>query len=322
VVPGATTILVPIAGVNAIGQTLEESHVHRSELVAALAQQPPGSVITPQTLARVLSHPEGGAKQRPAGARLVPMLNKTDTDAAMRQACEAAGIMLAGPGVDSVMISSMKEEPPIREAWTHVAGIVLAAGKSSRYGGIKQTLPWNNTTFVAHSVRLALDAGLDPVIAVVGHQADVTEKSLAGLPVKLVYNPDYESGQSTSLRKGMEELPSYISASVFLLADQPLVTADIVKEIVSAHRRSFAPACVPLFEGKRGNPVLFDRSLFHELRQLRGDTGGRELLEKHWNAIATVPASRAVLVDIDSPEDYERLKIEYRRQETEFRRND
>ncbi|MBN1566433.1 MAG: putative selenium-dependent hydroxylase accessory protein YqeC [Acidobacteria bacterium] len=118
VVPEATTILVPIAGINAIGQTLEEAHVHRAELAAGLAQQPLGSDITPQTLARVLPHPEGGAKQRPAGARLVPMLNKADTDAALQQAREAAKMMLANPAVDSVIICSMLQDPPVHEVWT------------------------------------------------------------------------------------------------------------------------------------------------------------------------------------------------------------
>jgi molybdenum cofactor cytidylyltransferase len=319
VVPEATTILAPIAGLNSIGQVLEESHVHRSELAAALAQQPLGSNITPQTLARVLVHSEGGAKHRPAGARLAPVLNKADTDAAMQQGCEAAEKMLTDATVDTVIISTMQQEPPVRESWTHVAGIVLAAGKLTGFGDTKQILPWDDTAPAAHSVRIALDAGLDPVIAVLGYQADKVEKSLAGLPVRLVYNSDFGSGQGTSFRKGLEALPRYTGAAVFLLADQPLVTAEIIRTMVHAHRQSFAPACVPVFEGKRGNPALFDKSLFRELAELRGDAGGGELLEKHVGSIATVPASRKVLLDVDTPEEWERLKTEDRRQKTEDR---
>jgi molybdenum cofactor cytidylyltransferase len=299
VVPEATTILAPIAGLNSIGQALGESHVHRSELAAALAQQPLGSAITPQTLARVLLHPEGGAKHRPAGARLAPVLNKADTDTAMRQGCEAAANMLADPTVDTVILSTMQQEPPVRESWTHVAGIVLAAGKPTGFGDTKQFFPWNDITPAAHSVRMALDAGLDPVIAVLGYLANKVEKSLAGLPVRLVYNSGFESGQSTSFRKGLEALPPYTGAAVFLPADQPPVTAEIIRAIVHAHRQSFAPACVPVFEGKHGNPVLFDRSLFRELAELRGDTGGRVLLEKYIGSIATVPASREVPSDMN-----------------------
>jgi molybdenum cofactor cytidylyltransferase len=318
VVPESTTILVPIAGLNSIGQPLDEAHVHRSELAAALAQQPLGSAITPQTLARVLSHPQGGGKNCPPGARLVPILNKTDTEEAIRNANETAADLLTYASVDSVIISSMQQDLPVREAWTRTAGIVLAAGQAKRFGSTKQILPWAGTTLAAHSVRAALDAGLDPVIVVLGHQAEKVEKTLAGLPVQLVFNSDFESGQSTSLRKGLEALPPRVGAAVFLLADQPFVTAGIVKSIIHAHRSSFAPACVPVCEGQRGNPVLFDRSTFAELNELRGDTGGRELLEKYGEAIATVPANRDVLVDIDTREEYEKQESGDRIQETEF----
>jgi molybdenum cofactor cytidylyltransferase len=311
VVPEATTILAPLAGLNSIGQTLEESHVHRSELAAVLAQQPLGSNITPQTLARVLVHPEGGAKRRPAGARLAPILNKADTDAAMHQGCQAAVKMLTDPGVDTVILSTMQQEPPVRESWTHIAGIVLAAGKPARFGDTKQIPPRSNTTPAAHSVRMALDAGLDPVIVVLGYQAVRVEKTLTGLPVRPVYNSEFESGQSTSFRKGLEALPRYAGAAVFLLPGQPLVTAETIRALVNAHRQSFAPACVPVFEGKRGNPALFDRSLFRELGELCGDTGGRVLLDKYVESIVTVPTNRKELLDMNGQES------EYRIQESE-----
>ena len=309
VVPESTTILAPIAGLNSIGQPLDEAHVHRAELAAALARQPLGSAITPQTLARVLSHPDGGAKLRPAGARLVPILNKTDSDEALRQASEAAENMLAASTVDTVVLGSMREDPPVREAWMHTAGIVLAAGKSIRFGSTKRLLLWQDTSLAAHSVQTALDAGLDPVIAVLGHQSEQAAKALAGLPVQLVYNPDFAAGQNTSIRKGLEALPSYTGAAVFLLADQPLVCADIIKKIIAAHRRSLAPACAPMFEGRRGNPVLFDKMLFRELLELGGDTGGRELLGKYADATVMVSADRAVLLDIDTPEEYQKLNL-------------
>jgi molybdenum cofactor cytidylyltransferase len=317
VVPEATTILAPIAGLNSIGQPLDESHVHRSELAAELAQQPLGSAITPRTLARVLSHPQGGGKNCPPGARLVPILNKADSDEALQQANEAATSLLTFASVDTVVISSMQQDLPVREAWTRTAGIVLAAGQAKRFGDTKQILPWADTTLAAHSVRTALDAGLDPVIVVLGYQADRVEKTLDGLPIQLAYNSDFAEGQSTSLRRGLEALPHNTGAAVFLLADQPLISVDTIRAIVRAHRESFTPACMPVFEGQRGNPVLFDRTLFSELNELRGDTGGRELLEKYQDAVVAVPANRGVLIDIDTPEEYEKQKSGVRIQESE-----
>jgi len=315
VVPEATTILSPIAGLNAIGQPLDEAHVHRAEIAATLAQQPPGSPVSPQTVARVLAHAEGGARQLPASARLVPILNKADTEAALRHAGEAADILLAHSGVDGVIISTMNQNPPVCECRMRAAGVVLAAGKSTRFGETKQVLPWGDTTLVAHAARAALDAGLDPVVVVLGHQADAVERALAGLPVQRVYNSDFAAGQSTSLRKGLGALPANTGAAVFLLADQPLVHAGIIRKIVRAHRQSCAPACVPVFEEKRGNPVLFDRALFQELAALQGDTGGRELLNRYRDDIALVPAGRAVLLDADTYDEYQKLMAEERTQE-------
>jgi molybdenum cofactor cytidylyltransferase len=308
VVPDVTTILVPIAGLNSIGQPLDEAHVHRSEIAASLAHSPLGNPVTAETIARVLSHPEGGAKQLPTGARLIPLLNKADADAVVLQGEEAAASLLANSIVDSALICSMKHELPVLEAWAPTAGIILAAGLATRYGAAKQNLPWENTTLAAHSVRVALEAGLDPVIAVLGYEAEMAEKALAGLPVHLVYNPDFAAGQSTSIRKGVEALPSRTGAAMFLLADQPLVTAGMIQTIVQTHRRTYAQACVPVFRGRCGNPVLFDKTLFRELCELNGDTGGRVILEKYPDAVVSVPVTEAVLIDIDTPADYKKLK--------------
>jgi molybdenum cofactor cytidylyltransferase len=308
VVPQTTTILVPIAGLNSIGRALNEDHTHRSEIIASIAQQQLGTPVTPSTLARVLSHPRGGAKHLPRGARLIPLLNKADTEEDMRHAQEAAEQLLDDPAVDSVLVSSMIEDPPVREAWTPAAGIVLAAGLSTRFGKTKQALPWKDSSLTAQAVRTALDAGLDPVIAVLGSDAEAVRQTLAGMKVQTVFNAEFRSGQSTSIRSGIDALAPRVGAAAFILADQPLITAPLIEDLVRAHRRTFAPACAPVFEGRRGNPVLFDRSAFGDLRKLQGDTGGRVLLEKYRDEIVSVPAGQEVILDIDTPEDYERLK--------------
>lgn len=118
VVPDVTTILVPVAGLNAIGQPLDEEHAHRAAIITQLTGQPAGSLITAETLARVLAHPLGGAKQLPPGARLVPLLNKADTEDRLEPARAAARELLADPLVDSVIIGIVNTEPPVREVWS------------------------------------------------------------------------------------------------------------------------------------------------------------------------------------------------------------
>jgi molybdenum cofactor cytidylyltransferase len=210
--------------------------------------------------------------------------------------------------VDSVIFGSMIQDPPVQEAWVPSAGIVLAAGLSARFGATKQVLARKDANITAHCARMALDAGLDPVIVVLGCEAAKVEKALSGMPVRLVRNPEFEAGQSTSIRAGLDALPARTGAALFILADQPLVTSGTMKSIVQAHRRSFAPACVPVFEGQRSNPVLFDKALFGELRELRGDTDGRVLLDKYQDELVNVPPGQAVLLDTDTPDDYEKLR--------------
>ena len=136
VVPETTTILVPIAGLNALGVPLDESHVHRADIAARLAQAPLGSPVTTDLMARVLSHPEGGAKGLPEGARLVPLLNKADTEELARQGNELAEKLMAHGRVDAVLVSCLLRNPPILQAWTRVGGMIHAAGQAARFGAV------------------------------------------------------------------------------------------------------------------------------------------------------------------------------------------
>ena len=158
-VPKATTILAPVAGMNALDEATHEAHVHRSEIVAALSQQSLGSPITAKTLARVLSHPEGGAKHCPDGARLVPILNKTDTDAAMLQAGEAAHALLANATVDAVVLSSMQQDPPSGRLGCTQRESCSQPAKRPATPAAKQALPWNSETLTAHAARIAIGCG-------------------------------------------------------------------------------------------------------------------------------------------------------------------
>lgn len=308
VVPAVTTHLVPVVGVDAIGQPLAD--VHRPERVARLAGVTPDSRVTPAIVATVLAHPAGGAKGRPPGATLMPLVSKVEDDAALQQARAVASLLLQEANVDAVVIGAVQQEPPVREVWGRVAGIVLAAGESTRYEGeTKQLLPWGETTLVGRAAQVALEAGLDPVIVVTGHDAERVAGAVEHLPVQIVYNPDYAAGQSTSVRRGVEVLPTHAGAAAFLLADQPGVTPEVVRAVVQAHRETLAPIVIPTYEGQRGNPVLFDRALFEEIRTIEGDTGGRALFAEHHDDTLRVAVDEAgISQDIDTPASYRRAR--------------
>lgn len=314
VIPSSTTHLVPVVGADVLGQPLDEGHVHRAELVAALADVPLRTPITPEIVAAILTHPQGGVKGRPAGARVVPLVNKADLNP--DGAIAVARALLRSPAIDEVIVGAVRRADAGLRVYGRTAGVILAAGQATRFGRTKQLMPWNGSTLVGHMAQTALAAGLDPVLVVVGHEARRVAAAVAHLPVRIVPNPDYVQGQSTSLRAAVQTLLESVSpespganAALFLLADQPGVTPAIIAALQEAHRASLAPIVVPRFRGQRGNPVLFDRTLWPELLSIRGDSGGRALFRAHGAAIAAVDFDTPVVVqDIDTLDEYEALR--------------
>lgn len=185
-------------------------------------------------------------------------------------------------------------------------GIILAAGLSSRLGRNKLLLPMGSKPIVVWTVENALASPLDEVIAVTGYQRESVEAALLHLPVRTVYNPHYAQGQSTSLKTGVRAASPWTECFVFFLGDQPLIGSEVVTALLERFRRNGAPLVVPVFAGKRGNPVLVSAKLRGELLSLTGDAGARPLLEAHADSLAEVEVQTpAVRMDVDREEDYE-----------------
>jgi molybdenum cofactor cytidylyltransferase len=164
-------------------------------------------------------------------------------------------------------------------------------------------LEWRGEPFIRHVSRTALKAGLSPVIVVSGEQHAEIRKACNGLAVQHVHNPDWQSGQSTSLQSGLRHLPAETGGAVFLLADQPQIPDGLVRLLVETHASGLQPVVAPIVDGKRSNPVLFDRVTFPDLMALQGDVGGRALFSKY--PIAWVPwHDSRILLDVDTPQDY------------------
>ncbi len=194
-----------------------------------------------------------------------------------------------------------------------VAALILAAGSSSRMGRPKQLLDWGGKPLVRVAAEVALAARLDPLLVVVGGAQAEVEAALAGLPLRIITNPAYAAGQSTSLRAGIAALDNDAEAVVVLLGDQPFVTAAIVERLVAEWQTSAASIVAPLYAGQRGNPVLFARAIFPELLNIQGDQGARSVLAADRARMRLVAFDDArPLADIDTPEDYERLRAAQR----------
>lgn len=304
VIPSSTTILVPMAAVDALGQPLDEQTVHRPELVARLAHRPQGETITAEIICRVLLHRQGGMKDAPEQARFIPLINKV-TAASLASARGIARLLLEESRVNRVLLGSVAEEDPIEEAWGRMAAIVLAAGESRRFGGPKQLLPWGETTLLEHVVNVGLESTAEKTIVVLGHRADQISGLLRDRPVQLVINEEWRGGLSTSVKAGLHAVPANYDACLFLLADQPNVTSQLIDSVLYRYRRTLAPIVAPIHRGRRGNPVLFARTLFPELLEMEGDQGGRESILQHQDQMELVEVGEEdVFLDIDTVDDY------------------
>jgi 4-nitrophenyl phosphatase len=192
---------------------------------------------------------------------------------------------------------------------SNVAAVILAAGGSARFGQPKQLLEWHGRPLITHIADVAWTAGLDPVLVVVGSDAEAVIPRLAERPVQILRNYRWQEGLSSSLNVGVSALPPGTEAAIFLPIDQPLITPRLLQRFVELWRASGAGIIIPHSpEGQRGTPVLFARDFFAALANLSGDIGGRALFEQHAHRIAHLPVADAnVLTDADRPEIYQRL---------------
>jgi len=191
-----------------------------------------------------------------------------------------------------------------------VAGIVLAAGSSTRMGRNKMLLELGRQPLVRRAVTAALDAGLSPVLVVVGHEAERVQEAVAGLDCRPVLNPDHAQGVRVSLQTGVRALPEGVAAAVVLLADMPFVTAAMVRAVADRYRAGGAPLVVSEYGDVNAPPTLYDRALFPELLAMSGEGCGKQVVRRHREEAAVVPWPEAALADVDVPEDYERIGAE------------
>ncbi len=310
-IPDFTDVVVVVAGLSALGQPLAEEFVHRSERFSRLSGLKMGEKISSDVIARVLTHPEGGLKNIPKNARRVALLNQADTPESQSQARGIIRSLLSA--FDAVIVASLKEKI-IYAVHEHVAGIILAAGESKRFGTPKQLLDWHGEPFIRVIAKTALNAKLSPVVVVTGSNAEQVEAAIKDLPVKIVRNNEWQGGQATSIRAGLIPLSQIgrgargEGAVIFLLSDQPQVTVTVIQALAETHAAELHPIVAPLvMMEQRANPVLFDRVTFPDLLALEGDVGGRAIFSKHH--VEYMPwHDENLLLDVDKPEDYHRMK--------------
>jgi molybdenum cofactor cytidylyltransferase len=211
----------------------------------------------------------------------------------------AEDISAEGSGAQDTATSSARE--------ARIGGLLLAAGSSTRMGDNKMLMEINGETLLRRAAGTALAAHLDPLIVVTGYQREEAAGQVADLRCDTVFNPDHATGIHTSVRAGVDALPEDVAAVVIMLADMPFVTEAMLTDLQRGYRASAAPLVISRYGDEvKAPPMLYDRSLFAELRVMQRRCG-REVVKRHLDEAAVRDWPIEALADIDTPEDYERV---------------
>jgi len=306
-IPDFVDSVVVATGMSGIGKPLGHDLVHHPEIYSDLTDLQEGDTISITSQAKLLAHGQGGLKNIPPLAKKILLLNQADTISLQSQ----AGILAHRlDGYYEGIIVAELNKNRIHAVFEPTAAIILAAGPSSRYGSSKPVLDYHGIPFIRSIALSAINANLRPIIVITGANAETVRYALNDLSedIKVIHNPDWEQGQSTSIRSGIDTVLKIGKAgsAIFLLTDLPQVTPAILRALVEEHSLTLSPIIAPLIDSHRGNPVIFDRITFPELVNLQGDIGGRGIFPKFppvyipWNDIS-------LLKDVDTPADYEAL---------------
>ena len=334
VIPPAASLLVPVVGLDALGARVDEQMVHRPELFSLQSGAEISEILEIENFMSCLDFMiRRGLKSAPL-ARVIPVINKVDLIADnLDLRAVAMALQEELGGVERIIFSATRDASPVKivlqpgcarkepggsateaseTCGPAISCIVLAAGSGKRMGREKLFLPLGEKTILEHAVDSALRAGAMEVILVTRPRS---KKAVAELfqhkNVRVVTNPRHRKGMASSLQAGLAAVNPSAQGVIFALGDQPFVTPAVYDALIQSYRQRWNLITAPLYQGKRGNPVLLDRRTWSLVMELEGDTGGRELFSSVAPEQVTLLelGTAEVLQDIDTREDYQRFSL-------------
>lgn len=189
------------------------------------------------------------------------------------------------------------------------AVIILAAGQSSRLGEPKQLLKYQNKTLLQHAIDTAKQTSIEPIIVVLGSNADTILKEIETSAIHVVKNDNWQSGMASTIRCGIQEsqmLDAAIEAAILMVCDQPFVTRDLLSSLIKKQEETDKPIIASQYGDTIGTPALFSKQFFAQLMDLSGDTGAKKIMMQHSDLVDTVSFPQGG-IDIDTIDDYEAL---------------
>ncbi len=318
-IPSGSNLVFAVIGADVLGQINDETHVHRSVEFCAATGIAAGTEINCSVLAKSYRQMHDIAGSQAPSAALKAILNKTDLLAEpQKTALELLdSLVKETDSYNKLLLTTAQDESPVKFIMqlapqapaVSVAAIILAAGLSKRMGEDKLSLKLRESTVFETTLQAITKAGFQQVIVVTRPDSKLADQACS-YNCHLVENPTPEEGLSSSLKAGLKALDSTIQGALFALADQPLITPEIYRLLINSYRKKLKLVTCPLYQGKRGNPTIFDRRTWNLLEKIEGDQGGRSLLRNLADDQIDyiMVDDPAVITDLDTPADYARLR--------------
>jgi len=189
-----------------------------------------------------------------------------------------------------------------------ISALLLAAGKSERMGAFKQLLPFNDKTFVETCADNLLASKVAEVIVVTGYNHAAVRAALGNRAVRVVINPDFETGMASSIVRGIESVAPDTTGMLIALADQPLIGPDVLNQVISEYEDKAPLIIIPTHQGKRGHPIILQPALKQEILSMDLQAGLKQVIDKYSSSISYIEVkTNVVLVDFDRPGDLDLL---------------
>jgi molybdenum cofactor cytidylyltransferase len=211
-------------------------------------------------------------------------------------------------------VNAQKNKLRVMPHQAQTAGIILAGGRSTRFGRPKQLLKLKGKYLLEFVLNAALESKLNQVVLVLGHEYHKILQTMGNCitheRLQLVINHHYLEGQSRSLKTGLLKIRDTFPAVMFLLGDQPMLDSNTIDHMLEKFRHSDKDICVPVCNGKRRNPAIFNRVFYDQLMGIEGDIGARDIIRANPDRVLCVEVNNPLcFVDIDSRQDFENFQL-------------
>ncbi|MBE0684926.1 MAG: putative selenium-dependent hydroxylase accessory protein YqeC [Anaerolineaceae bacterium] len=305
-IPSFVNKVCVVIGLSALGKPLNEEFFHRPDNIAKALNISLGETITIDHFFEILTHPDGALKNIPGEAEKILFLHQADCLLENNEINELA-LQLKG-FYEQVLLSEIyKDSLQIKAHWGKIGCVILAAGSGSRFGGSKQLAIFKKKTFIENVIETVLNVHFQNRIVILGSYFEEIEPLISKYEITILNNVNWEFGQASSVKLGVNYLlKDSVDAIIFLLVDQPQITASMINDVLNLFAYQKHNIIVHNYVGQNRHPILFSNTTFQDLLGIEGDKGGRQLFEK-FSPFQIILEDEYMAIDIDTIEDLKKL---------------